>query len=427
MCKKLFYIIIFITLSNLFGIVPQDAHEKILTSLKNLEDKSAREAVIEDYKSSMISKKKPIFPSFSEPGVVEDYLNRIVDRKNNITRYQQYLLSNLSEADIKNLNEYILKNLDGSKASKNIYELIKLLASEKKLDTKLKDSSGKTALVLLSLATKPVPETLIENIAQLLISAGADVNAVTPVVKKIQGQTYKMEVPVLISATRYGHDNLVKLLIDNHVNVNAKDPAENTALIWASRLGNKNIVELLIKAGADVNSKDDLGATALSYASYYGYKDIIQDLLKSKADVNVKTTGPILNETTTEDTPLMLASAGKTDKKDSVELLLNANADINAKNSAGYTALINATYWGHRNVADLLIRKKAELNLQDNDGETAIIWASIKGNRDIVEDLIKAGANININDHDGDTALKLAEKKGHKEIVDILKKAGATE
>jgi len=63
--------------------------------------------------------------------------------------------------------------------------------------------------------------------------------------------------------------------------VNASANNGWTALMLASRCGHYNIVRLLLEAGADVNAKDDDGSTALMLASRNGYIDIVR-LLKSK-------------------------------------------------------------------------------------------------------------------------------------------------
>jgi len=50
--------------------------------------------------------------------------------------------------------------------------------------------------------------------------------------------------------------------------------------MWASTNGNKEVVELLIENGVDVNAKDKFGNTSLYYAYKFGNNEII-DLLKN--------------------------------------------------------------------------------------------------------------------------------------------------
>jgi ankyrin repeat protein len=67
----------------------------------------------------------------------------------------------------------------------------------------------------------------------------------------------KNENCLLHIATAGGYSNIVKYLIANGANVNAKDTFEMTALHLASRNEQLEIVQCLIEKGADVNSKDN--------------------------------------------------------------------------------------------------------------------------------------------------------------------------
>lgn len=62
-------------------------------------------------------------------------------------------------------------------------------------------------------------------------------------------------------AVKYGHVNIIKLLLSSRANVNAKDSAEITPLLLAG--SNKqdltifeDIIEILIEYGANVNVKN---------------------------------------------------------------------------------------------------------------------------------------------------------------------------
>jgi len=92
----------------------------------------------------------------------------------------------------------------------------------------------------------------------------------------------------LSMASMKGYIDIVNLLIENGVNVNAKGNNGWTALMHASSGGYLAIVEILIKNGADVNAKNINGSTALMVASMKGNEDIIDMLIKNGADVNAK-------------------------------------------------------------------------------------------------------------------------------------------
>lgn len=113
--------------------------------------------------------------------------------------------------------------------------------------------------------------------------------------------------------------------------------------------------------------------------------------------------------------------------KSKVEMLLSGGADVNAKNRDGWTALMWASWYGHKDVVSLLLANGADVNAKDSNGRTALMWASINGHKDVVSLLIANGADVNAKDKWGQTALMLASYRGHKDIVELLRKYGAKE
>jgi hypothetical protein len=76
---------------------------------------------------------------------------------------------------------------------------------------------------------------------------------------------------------------------------------------------------------------------------------------------------------------------------DEVKRLVEAGADVNAKDNYGYTALMLATQQGHTEVIKLLIEAGADVGARDNQGRTACNMAFSYGNREIVQLLIPPG------------------------------------
>ena len=75
--------------------------------------------------------------------------------------------------------------------------------------------------------------------------------------------------------------------------------------------------------------------------------------------------------------------------------LINANADLNAKNKFGSNALILATY-NHctETVLQLLINAKADVNAKNKDGYTALDKTFLNDQLEIAQMLIDAGADF---------------------------------
>lgn len=84
-----------------------------------------------------------------------------------------------------------------------------------------------------------------------------------------------------------------------------------------------------------------------------------------------------------DETPLHCAARyGKTAV---AELLIDAGAKIDARNSNGVTPLHKAAFWGYLELCDLLLERGADPGLTDREGETAIEKAQRKSHSAIVK------------------------------------------
>jgi hypothetical protein len=86
----------------------------------------------------------------------------------------------------------------------------------------------------------------------------------------------------LIDAAQKGDTAGVNALLNEGVDVNAKDKYGYTALMYASKEGHTETVKALLEKGADVNAKSKKGTTALIVASDKGRTEIVK-LLKEAA------------------------------------------------------------------------------------------------------------------------------------------------
>ncbi len=111
--------------------------------------------------------------------------------------------------------------------------------------------------------------------------------------------------------------------------------------------------------------------------------------------------------------------------KETLQQYLKQNADINAKNEWGSTALIVASCQGHTAVVQQLIAAGADINAKNEWSNTALIEASYYDRRAVVQQLIAAGADVNAKNNDGYTALMRASRNGHTAVVQQLIAAGA--
>lgn len=85
----------------------------------------------------------------------------------------------------------------------------------------------------------------------------------------------------------YAND-IANLLIEYGADVNRLTPYGTPLMNACTNEWNMNIIDILLEAGADVNKKDRNGRTALFYASAFNCNQIISKLLAADADVEVR-------------------------------------------------------------------------------------------------------------------------------------------
>ena len=140
----------------------------------------------------------------------------------------------------------------------------------------------------------------------------------------------------LFVAVKKGEVAGVKKLLEEGLDVNARDEFAETPLHWAARIGDVRMAELLIKYGGDINARNNAENTPLHVAVAYGNLDM-------------------------------------------AEFLINHGGDINAKNEEGWTPLHVAVFNGHLSLVKLLLEKGADPNMRDNEQKTALDVARENG------------------------------------------------
>ncbi|PNH11163.1 Ankyrin repeat domain-containing protein [Tetrabaena socialis] len=105
-------------------------------------------------------------------------------------------------------------------------------------------------------------------------------------------------------------------------------------------------------------------------------------------------------------------------RKEAVDALLQAGADLAAKEMDGYTALHTASSHGRKEVVEVLLRAGAEIAAKTNDGKTAL---HVAGTKAVVEALLQAGSDVAAKTDNSKTALHFAPTK---EVVEALLLAG---
>ena len=86
-------------------------------------------------------------------------------------------------------------------------------------------------------------------------------------------------------ATMDGSLSRMRLLHFAGANINSRSNGDMPLFIAAGE-GRSDVVRYLLAEGADVNAREQLGDTALTEATYYGHLALIKELLSHGADVN---------------------------------------------------------------------------------------------------------------------------------------------
>ena len=106
------------------------------------------------------------------------------------------------------------------------------------------------------------------------------------------------------------------------------------------------------------------------------------------------------------------------------QILINGNADPNARGPLGLTPLLVAcgkATVGYRAAVELLLRKGAHVNVRDPLGNTPLTLAISGGTPDIALMLLELDADPFAGPRNGETPLSLALKLGDEELLAVLR------
>jgi ankyrin repeat protein len=197
-------------------------------------------------------------------------------------------------------------------------------------------------------------------------------------------------------AAGFGSLETMKLLLDRGADVNAGNRRKTTPLFWC--LLDEAKVRLLLSRGANVNARAIDGRTPMyQAASMADAVAMLKLLLEKGADPNAKTL--------TGMTPLIAASRMNIEAE---RVLIDAKADVNARNAAGGTALMAAAGSGRPEAVRMLLAKGADPNVKTKRNECALADAATSGNEETVKLLLDRGAEVNVADIRGYTPLVYA-------------------
>lgn len=103
-----------------------------------------------------------------------------------------------------------------------------------------------------------------------------------------------------------------------------------------------------------------------------------------------------------------------------VDRLLSRGVSPECRDENRRTFTILAAENGNAGLLGVAIRHDADLNAVDNDGDTALTKAAFGGHRDVVRLLMSHGADADIRNNEGMTALEIAQQMEYDNMVDLF-------
>jgi Ankyrin repeats (many copies)/Zinc finger, ZZ type len=169
------------------------------------------------------------------------------------------------------------------------------------------------------------------------------------------------------------------------------------------------------KTHRDLEARSSLGKTVLHYAASWGHLETVKVLLDRNADINAKSYEG--------ETPL-LASMAHMGTPEIAFLILERGADVNPQwTSSGYTALHVAVLRGHSKLVKALLEKGANINKQTHLGLSPVHLATYQFNADVVKILLDHDADVQLKATNGMNALQFALSHAVVDIIWVLSEA----
>jgi ankyrin repeat protein len=201
--------------------------------------------------------------------------------------------------------------------------------------------------------------------------------------------------------------------------------------------------ELLAGDPSLAQGVDDAGVSLLLQARYRGETELVDILRAAKPSLDLfeaAALGDVARVSELLDAEPFIVSALAPDgfsalhlaaffRQPSVEqLLLDRDADVNAEadNSSHVLPLHSAVAGGNARCVQILLDAGADVDARQHGGWTPLMAASERGDLEIVRALLAAGADPSLRSEDGRSSFDFAEAEGNAEVVSALKEAGGS-
>jgi len=281
-----------------------------------------------------------------------------------------------------------------------MYEFI----ASKGLDPQAKDSTGNTMLHIASTGSV--------EMVKYLIAKGFDIRAL---------DIWNM-IPAVTSGF-WSKKDILAYYLSNGISVNEKfGPDNNTMLHFIAAYGPIDMAAFLLDNGADVNAVNSNNESVLAMAIMDNKINTVKLLIDRGAAINPGICKDGTTCTTNVRIPLHMAALTNVEL---TNYLLEKGADINAVDTLGDTALVNAIIRDKPDIVKVLIDHGMKTDTVNNQMNTPLHIAVERGNIENIKQLLEKRVNVNVKNNIGQTPLHIASAKGYGDIVALLLQNGS--
>ena len=228
-------------------------------------------------------------------------------------------------------------------------------------------------------------------------------------------------------------EEIIEMIEREGLDINRREEETNQTLLHiGAQTGNVELCKWLIEQVIEVRAKDKNENMAIHIASYYGKSEVVELLAEhDKETVNQKNMHG--------NTPLHCLVNGRDmtpeDRMNVFRVLKNHGADTTLTNNKKETILqraivnegMNKGYEYGQDIIDQLMddMKEQKATYANHRGETSLYTAAFFGNKRIVQGLCEAHACVSDADEEGWQPLHAAASMGHEDCCEILLENGA--